>query len=58
MPLPDTITIPHPRLRITVAPYTRRPGHWVVYVDGIQRTTRPTKRGALGYAQRLAQDNL
>ncbi len=58
MPLPDTTTIPHPRLRTTVAPYARRPGHFAVFVGGILRTVRPTLKGALGYANRLAANAL
>jgi hypothetical protein len=42
---------------ITVKPSTRKKGMYDVIVGSIPRITKPTLRGANGYASRIAKEN-
>jgi hypothetical protein len=42
---------------ISIVPSSRRKGMWTVLVNGVPRTTKPTLKGAEGYARRLQTDN-
>lgn len=42
---------------VKVKPSSRRQGMWDVYVGGIHRATKPTKKGAEGYGRRIWEAN-
>jgi hypothetical protein len=45
-------------VRVTIAPSTRRKGSYDVFVGGIHRVTKPTLKGAQGYAERIERANV
>ena len=48
---------PGESVKVTIAPSARRKGSFDVFVGGVHRVTKPTLKGAEGYAQRIQQAN-